>query len=283
MRSSGLSPALPLDIEFPLKTRGDARLPFLARRLLHVPGPLGLEVEIKSEARVVGTWSIEFRLRGAGDRPPAQARAHLYVCASARGDPRATGAFLVVRQWRVQASERERLEQLYVELSIAVLERLDSLMGGVPAGESPVCILFLVDGTRTDSKLLSLDRLQIRILEDLECEHAIAGLDLRVAHGRGTGTQPHVAFLSTVPPSSGNSDFAPGDGATMGTRSMRRAPTGEVFVPETLSPTNVKWSRRASDRLHLAIATESLAAGSADRKRPAGDGPVELRKPILTT
>jgi hypothetical protein len=257
------APTLPPDIEFPLKTRsGDASasidgptpdasappapLPFLVERLLCGHGPFGLEVEAKSRDRVVGTWPIEINLRDAGDTSVAQASANLYVCASARGDARATGAFLVVRQWWVLDADKAQLERLYEMLSVAALERLDALMGGVPneTGEYRSCVLFLVTDRRLDRRLISLDRLEIRVLEDLESEHAISGMDLRVAHGRGRGTQPHPVFASTLPapPQPGDSGFdSRGHG---GARSL----IGEVFVRETLSPANVRWNRRASDR-----------------------------------
>ena len=169
--------AAPLDIEFPLRTRaedaeGASRdaaatnaaigrltavaaplrppLPFLVERLLSAAGPFGLEVEIKSEHRVVGTWTVEVNLRGVGDAFVSQAQADLYVCGSARADPRATGAFLVVRQWSVGSSDNRQLEQLYAGISVATLERLDSLLGGVPneSGASRECVLYLVDARR---------------------------------------------------------------------------------------------------------------------------------------
>jgi len=278
------SAAEPLDIEFPLRTRAeDAEgasqgaaetnaaigrltemaaplrppLPFLVERLLSAAGPFGLEVEIKSEDRVVGTWSLEVNLRGVDDAFVSQARAHLHVCGSARGDPRATGAFLVVRQWSVGSSDSRQLEQLYASLSVATLERLDSLLGGVPneAGAPRDCVLYLIDARRVAAPF-RLDRLQARLLEELEGEHPIVGVDLLVAHGRGTGTRPH-GLAATVPTPLAVEPRNPVRGqapaATPG------IPAGEVFVPETVSPENLRWHRRASDRARaLAAATEAL-------------------------
>jgi hypothetical protein len=261
-----------LDIEFPLRTRaGDgAREPegrvaegaanktaaetipvalvpsapvqFIAERLLAAPGPFGLEVETKSDQRVVGSWNLEVNLRSASGAFVSQAKGHLYVCGSIRGDARATGSFLVLRQWWVQVSDPLELERLYEALSVAVLERLDSLLGNVrnDTAELPTCVLFLVDDRILDRKCLSLDRLQIRLLEDLEGEHAIAGVDLRVAHGRGKEMQPHIGFSLTVP--------APLAGDTGDDRRSRGSQREEVFVRETLSPANLRWRRRASDR-----------------------------------
>ena len=62
---------------------------------------------------MVGTWTVEVNLRGVGEAFVSQALADLYVCASARGDPRATGAFLVVRQWSVESADTRQHEQLY--------------------------------------------------------------------------------------------------------------------------------------------------------------------------
>lgn len=284
---------MPLDIEFPLKTRSAdatdasraasatnaaierltsvafaprAPVPFLVERLLAATGSFGLEVEHKSEERVVGTWSIEVNPRGAGGAYVSQAKANLYVCASARSDPRATGAFLVVRQWWVQVSDKQQLDQLYESLSMAALERLDSLMAGAPSGsgESRSCVLFLVDGRRLDRKLLSLDRLQVRLLEDLEGDHAIAGMEVRVAHGRGTGTRPHVVFAATLPAllQTGDAGPAPSDKDATASPPARASLVGEVFVRETVSPENVRWNRRASDRV-LAMQRPANAPAAA--------------------
>ena len=293
------APAVPLDIEFPLKTRSDdgsdadraarttnaaierltsvafaprAPVPFLVERLLAATGPFGLEVELKSEERVVGTWSIEVNPRDAGGAYVSQAKANLYVCASARGDARAMGAFLVVRQWWVQVLDPEQLDQLYESLSVAALERLDALMAGAPdaSGEPRSCVLFLVDGRRLDRKLLSLARLQTRLLEDLENDRAIAGMEVRVAHGRGTGARRHVVFASTLPApmQAGDSGAAPPDKRTTGAAPARASLVGEVFVRETVSPENVRWNRRASDRALAMQRSPSAPAAAPAAAQP---------------
>jgi hypothetical protein len=227
-------------------------LPFLVSRLLSAHGPFGLEVELKSRERVVGTWTIDVDPRATHARA-SRVEANLYVCASVRGDVRATGAFLVLRQWTVPVSNKAQLESLYEALSVAVLERLGSLLGGVPnaTGESRLCVLLLVDGRRLNKKDFSLDRLQVRLLENLESEYSVVGVDLRVAHGRGKGIKPHVVFACTLTAPLEDAD----SGIRVETERVARAPCasqsliGEVFVRETLSPTNMRWSRRASDRL----------------------------------
>ena len=274
----------PLDIEFPLQTRGEdatgarrstrdandaigrqrsvARapqiIPFLVGRLLSARRPFGLAVDLKSKDRVVGTWGIEVNPRGAGDA-------------------RATGAFLVVRQWWVRASDQAQLEQLYESLSVAALERLHALLAGARAGDSGEpcsCVLFLVDGRRHDRKPFSLDRLQLRLLEELEGRHAIAGLDLRIAHGRGTGTRPHLVFASTMPPlQSGDSGLGwYGDPAADAPPSPLSL-VGEVFVRETVSTENLRWNRRASDHMNLMLRElEASAAARLTSAAPAKAG-----------
>ena len=241
-------------------------LPFLVEQLLSAAAPFGLEVEIKSEYRVVGRWNLELTLRGVGDAFVSQAQADLYVCASARADPRATGAFLVVRRWSVGGYDSRQLEQLYGSLSVAALERLDSLMGGAPneTGEARECVLYLVDA-RHGAGQFRLDRLQARLLEELEGEHPIAGIDLLVAHGRGKGTRPY-GLAPTVPTpftvesrneaarAAAQAALAPG------------IPVGEVFVAEIVSPQNLRWHRRASDRARaLAAAAEALRESETGR------------------
>ena len=283
----------PLDIELPFRTRAeDAEgaspdaaatnaalgrltaaaaplrppLPFLVEQLLSAAAPFGLEVEIKSEYRVVGRWNLEITLRGVGEAFVSQAQADLYVCASARADPRATGAFLVVRRWSVESSDSRQLEQLYGSLSVATLERLDSLLGGVPneTGEVRECVLYLVDA-RHGAGQFRLDRLQARLLEELEGQHPIAGLDLLVAHGRGKGTRPH-GLTTTVPtPLTVESQNEAAKAAAKAAIAPS-IPVGEVFVAEIVSPENLRWHRRASDRARaLAAAAEALRGSETER------------------
>jgi hypothetical protein len=284
-----------VDIEFPLRTRaedaeGASRnaaennaaivrltaaaaplgppLPFLVERLLSAAGPFGLEVEIKSEQRVVGTWSLEVIQRAIGESFVSQAGAHLYVCASARGDPRATGAFLVVREWSPASSDSRQVEQLYAALAVAALERLDSLMGGVPneAGTPRECVLYLVDA-RTTSGAFRLDRLQFRLLEELEGEHPIAGVDVLVAHGRGTGTRPHGVVATVPTPLATSARLGP---ATATGALAPSIPVGEVFVPEAVSPKNLRWNRRASDRARALLAAVPSPRTPAPQKEETG-------------
>jgi hypothetical protein len=300
----------PLDIEFPLKTRGgdaggatrrprDANdamrlpdgvapalqiVPFLVGRLLSPRRPFDLDVELKSNQRVVGTWSIEVNPRGADGMYVSQAKAHLYVCGSARRDPRATGAFLVVRQWWVSVSDLDQVEQLYESLSVAALERLHALLSGAPdnnAGDPCACVLFLVDGRRHDRKPFSLDRLQLRLLEELEGRHAIAGLDLRIAHGRATGTRPHAVFASTLPASlqAGDSGLGWYDHPVADGASSPRSLVGEVFIRETVSAENLRWNRRASDRVNLL--SRELEASRAARPAATGTAATPARKTVV--
>jgi len=287
----GATTSEPLDIELPFKTRAeDAEgaspdaaatnaalgrvaaplrppLPFLVERLLCATGPFGLEVEIKSDYRVVGTWSVEVTQRGVGEAFVSQAQADLYVCGSARADPRATGAFLVIRNWTVASGDSRQLEQLYASVAVATLERLDSLLGNVPH-EQPgprECVLYLID-QRQSGASSRLDRLQARLLEELEGDHPIVGLDLLVAHGRGTGTRPH-GLASTVPTPLGAESHkgARLRGETMLVPSI---PIGEVFVAEIVSPENLRWNRRASDRARaLQAAAEALREAEAEQDR----------------
>lgn len=285
--SSDPTPAEPLDIEFPLRLRAeDAEganreaaatnaaigrltaaaaplrppLPFLVQRLLAATGPFGLEVAMKSEHRVVGTWALEINLRGVADAFVSQAQADLHVCGSALGDPRATGAFLVVRHWSVSTGDSRQTEQLHASLAVATLERLDSLLGGVPdeAGESRECVLYLVDA-RTAPGTFRLDRLQARLLEELEGDHPVDGVDLLVAHGRGKGIRPHGAAATVLMP--------PVAETRSGVRTPPAIPVGEVFIPETVSPENLRWNRRASDRVRTlqAAAAEQRSAATASR------------------
>ena len=286
--------AAPIDIELPFRTRSeDAEgaspaaaatnaalgrltavaaplrppLPFLVERLLSAAGPFGLAVEIKSDHRVVGHWSLEVTLRGVGEALVSQAQVDLYVCGSARADPRSTGAFLVVRRWSVGSGDSRQAEQLYGSLAVAALERLDSLLGNVPneQGASRDCVLYLVDARKT-STFFRLDRLQARLLEELEGDHPVAGVDLLVAHGRGTGTRPH-GLASTLPTpllaESRNKVRAAAE-----TTLVPSIPVGEVFVAEVVSPVNLRWNRRASDRARaLQVIAEAQRTEAA---RPDG-------------
>lgn len=223
--------------------------PFLFRVLLAAEGPFGLDVDVKPEGRVVGVWSIDVNLRDPGGSCVSQARGNLYVCASVTGDERATGAFLVVRHWRVDDGALAQSDALYDSLSAAVLERLDALMGAAASEEreSTSCVLYLVDGRRFSRKRLSLDTLQARFLRDIEGDRAIAGIDLRIAHGRGTGVS---ANRSSTLPAALSGDSVP--------------PTAQPdagFVAETVSPVNALWNRRATDK------ARTLAAAAAAKEK----------------
>ena len=239
-------------------------LPFLVERLLSAAGPFGLEVEIKSEHRVVGTWAVEVNLRGVGDAFVSQAQADLYVCGSARGDPRATGAFLVVRQWSVGSSDSRQLEQLYAGLSVAALERLDSLLGGVPneSGAPRECVLYLVDARRAAAPVSA---------------RPAAGSAARGAGRRASDRRRRPARRPWArhrhPAARPRLDGA--DAARRRVANPARAaqettlapsiPVGEVFVAETVSPENLRWNRRASDKARaLLAAAEELRAAAAE-------------------
>ena len=191
---------------------------------------------------MVGRWNLEINLRGLGDAFVSQCQGDLYVCGSARGDSRATGAFLVVRQWSAGSADSRQLEQLYASLSVAALERLDSLLGGVPneGGGRRDCVLYLVDA-RNGAGPFRLDRLQSRLLEELEGEHPIPGVDMLVAHGRGTGTRPHGLALPAPPAAEARSAAraSEGDGRSSG-HSRRRG----VHRRKPLSPENLRWNRQ---------------------------------------
>ena len=286
--------ATALDIELPFKTRAeDAEgaspdagatnaalgrltavaaplrppLPFLVERLLSAAGPFGLEVEIKPELpggrHLVGGSHAARRRRGLRVAGPGRSlRLRLGA-----GRPRATGAFLVVRNWSVGSSDSRQLEQLYGSLAVAALERLDSLLGDVPneQGGPRECVLYLVE-QRQGGASFRLDRLQARLLEELEGDHPIAGVDLLVAHGRGTGTRPH-GLASTVPTPLG-AESRSGARAGGETTLVPSIPVGEVFVAEIVSPENLRWNRRASDRARaLQAAAEAQRAAEADQSR----------------
>jgi hypothetical protein len=270
VRSFDADQAAP-DIELPFKTRStDAlagsinglepgvgrsagpSLPFLVRTLLTANGPFGLEVDVKPDGRVVGVWTVDVKLSSERGTSVSQARGHLYVCASPTGDQRATGAFLVVRQWWVNDDTPLLQDQaLYGCLSSAVLTRLHALLGSEPheTDEARSCVLYLVDGRRLARKRFRLSLLHAALVHDSEGEQAVKGIDLRIAHGRGTAKTPLAN--STIPAlfSDGTPSRAP-----IATR-------GEAFVAEVLSPANVLWNRRASDKVRTL-----MLAGSRVKK-----------------
>ena len=126
------------------------------------------------------------------------------------------------------------------------------------------CVLYLVDARRA-AAAFRLDRLQARLLEELEGDHPVAGVDLLVAHGRGTGTRPH-GLASTVPTPLGAESRNHVRAAAV-TTLVPSIPVGEVFVAETVSPENLRWNRRASDRARaLQAFAEAQRALEAERE-----------------
>ena len=84
-----------------------------------------------------------------------------------------------------------------------------------------------------------------------------------VAHGRSTGTRPH-GLASTVPTPLAAESRHPAR-AGQETTLAPSIPVGEVFVAETVSPENLRWNRRASDKARaLLAAAEELRATAAE-------------------
>jgi hypothetical protein len=215
-------------------------------------GPYGLEVEVKQDERVVGTWELEVNLRNACEVYVSQARAALHVCVSARGDPRATGAFLVLRHWWVNAGVQEQVSQLYDELIVAILARLNSLTEHVPehAEAMPPYVLYLIDGRNRKVKIFSLARLAADLLKALGEDEAVPKLRLKIAYGKGLGSSPAAP---TTP-----ADFAgldepvipePPVAVPWSSAAARRVVPGPVFVREQLSAENLRWASLFETRL----------------------------------
>jgi hypothetical protein len=229
------------------------------------PGPFNLEVDVKHDDRVVGSWSLECNPQDATGLRVSQVRADLYVCGSASGNPRESGAFLAISSWWVDADDPTQLESLYAELTEDVIERLSSLLGNDAReriGEPQSLVLYLLDVRRRDRRTLSLAVLEAALLLEIAGGNRVAGVDLRVAHGKGVGSLP--------------AHDAAGGGAP--TLPMPLVPhrrggdlRGQVFVRETVSPANVKWNRRASDRSQASPATDQSATVTAWGRLPGSE------------
>jgi hypothetical protein len=231
-----------------------AHLPLLDELVAASSGPYGLEVEVKQDGRVVGTWELDVSPRIACAVHVSQARAALHVCVSARGDPRATGGFLVLSHWWVNPGDDEQASQLYDELTAAVLVRLGSLTEHIPehAEPMPPYVLYLVDGRTRKVKFFSLPRLASDLLEALSRDDVIHKLPLQIAHGRGLGSSPVAPTMPAdlreleqpVAPKQ-RSAAVPWNPAS----ARRRVEPGEGFVREELSAENLRWARLAETRL----------------------------------
>lgn len=208
------TPTLALDIDLaldPSRWRGASGLaqtqprPFdedkppthsaLAKVLARAPaGPYGLTVKVRDEDRVVGTWAIELHPRDLTGTLICSTQARLQACASTHGDAFSNCAFLIVTRWPSSVLDLNQRGQLYLQLCQGVLARLDSVASQLPeAARMPPYVLFLVDGRPRQERLrgaLSLARLQSELLRELEGSPVGRRLDLRVAHGHGTGSSP---------------------------------------------------------------------------------------------
>jgi hypothetical protein len=183
-------PATHLDIELPLRTHST-----LAEVLTSSPaGQYGLVVDVLGDDRVVGTWAIELHPRDALGSLICNTKARLQACASTCGEARSNSAFLVVAQWPGNVQDNGQRSRLYRQLCLAVVARLDSIAEMLPVeAHMPPYVLFLVDGRpRNERKVesLNLARLQSELLHMLEGSELAAELDLKVAHGQGTGSSP---------------------------------------------------------------------------------------------
>ncbi len=274
-------PPAPVDIELPFKVRTvDAHVaggragpslrrgapppvttpfaPLLDQLLDAGPGPFGLHVEVKHDHRVVGTWDIYLGPADPGDIHVSQASAVLYACVSADDNLRATAAFLVLNHWWVNSTDPAELDQLYEELTYSVLDRFDALMEGRSelARTMPPYVLYLVDGRTKKPRVFKAARLEHALLRVLGDGRTVPGLDLHVAHGRGTGVSP---LSATMPSDLSGADLLPPDVPTFNSDAQEEAPApaapppapvrrraGEVFVPERLSEANLRWMRKGS-------------------------------------
>lgn len=274
-----LPPPAPVDIELPFRvrtvdaSRTEGRAHPAARRgtpppvttpfaalldqLLDAgPGPFGLHVEVKHDHRVVGTWDIYLGPADPGDIHVSQASAVLYACVSADDNLRETAAFLVLNHWWVNSADPAELDQLYEELTYAVLDRFDALMEGRTdlARAMPPYVLYLVDGRTKKPRVFKVARLEHALLRVLGDGRAVPGLDLHVAHGRGTGVSP---LSATLPSDLSGADLVSPNVPTFDSEpphETRTAPAPppapvrrraeEVFVPERLSEANLRWMRK---------------------------------------
>jgi hypothetical protein len=231
-----------------------SHLPLLDELVAAGSGPYGLEVEVKQDERVVGTWELDVSPRNASEVYVSQARAALHVCVSAWGNPRATGAFLVLSHWWVNAGDDEQASQLYDELTAAIVVRLCSLTEHIPQDAEPMppYVLYLVDGRTRKVKFFSLPRLASELLKVLGEDDAIPKLRLQVAYGRGLGSSPvaptmpaDLAVLERPLPSKQEVVTVPWNPAS----GRRRVAPGEVLVREQLSADNLRWARLFETRL----------------------------------
>jgi hypothetical protein len=231
--------------------------PLLDQLLDAGPGRFGMQIDVKHDHRVVATWDIDISPRDPADLHVPQAQALLYACVAADGNPRATAAFLVLTHWWVNSADPFELDQLYEGLTYAVLDRFDGLMKERAdlARTMPPYVLYLVDGRQRKPRVFKVARLEHALLRALGDGSAVPGLDLHVAHGRGTGVSP---LSATLPSELSPADILPSDGPLIDAEAdarpakksdppppvRRRA--DEVFVPERLSEENLRWMRKAS-------------------------------------
>ncbi len=232
--------------------------PLLDQLLDSGPGPFRMNVDVKHDHRVVGTWDIDLGPADLSNIHVAQASAILYACVAADGNPRETAAFLVLGHWWVNSADPLQLDQLYEELTHAVLDRFEALMEGRTdwSRAMPPYVLYLVDGRQKKPRVFKAARLEHALLRALGDGRTVPGLDLHVAHGRGTGVSPLSATLPSelslgdLPPpdvpvfDSETPDDRPGKKAEPAQPVRRRA--DEVFVPERLSEENLRWMRKGS-------------------------------------
>lgn len=277
--AAAAAPLANVDIELPFKVRADdatrrrdaavaaaARAsapqiatpfaPLLDRLLDAGHGPFGLQVDVKHDHRVVGSWEIEIGPSESADVHGSQARAVLNACVAADGSVRATAAFLVLHRWWVTSADPFQFDQLYEGLTHAVLDRFEWLMEDRAdlARTMPPYVVYLVDGRQKKLRVFKAARLEQSLLRALGDGRAVPGLDLHVAHGRGTGVSP---LSATLPDDLGGADrtsseLDPSDGESTG-RATKKPPTepvrrraDEVFVPERLSQANLRWMRKGS-------------------------------------
>jgi hypothetical protein len=201
---------------------------------------------------VVGAWELDVSPRNACAVYVSQARAALHVCVSASGDPRATGAFLVLSHWWVNACDAQQASQLYDALTAATLDRLSSLAEHIAehAEPMPPYVLYLVDGRIRRVRFFSLPRLASDLLKALGEDQAIPKLRLQIAYGRGLGSSPAAPTMPAELTVLDQASTAhPGSAIPWNTAAGQRVAPSEVFVREELSRENLRWAHLYESRV----------------------------------
>lgn len=161
------------------------------------PGPLALDICVYDD-RIVGSWPLELNRKLPGSALTSHVEARLHACASLRGLPSATEAYVVLDAWICQGGYPTHVTEVIAVLARAVLLRLESLMSalGTSSWARVPYRLKLVDNVKNHDSRSTLMALGTELEARIQAARPLDGIELEVVLAGCSGS---TAWLTPQP------------------------------------------------------------------------------------